>query len=320
MEGNAAAPADKGWLSGTVVSGYGGFYQVWPDAGGAVVNCRGRGRLKKSHQSILTGDAVWISLLRETGENGVGGMIEAIAPRRNRLARPHIANIDLTVIVLSWRLPEYDLLLLDRMLLMCRLAGVETALCFNKIDLMLPEERPALAEISAVYTAAGCPVLAVSAAQDELDGLCELLSGRRSVFAGPSGVGKSSLLNRLLPDENAEVGQVSDRLQRGKHTTRYTRLLPLDWDAHGGMLADTPGFFVLDAPDAVTEDMLPSLYPEYKRLFAGADGCRFDGCRHDREPGCAVRAAVEAGRLDEGRYQRYLRILHEIQTREVKYK
>ncbi len=309
----------KDWLPATVVSGYGGFYQALPEGGGTAVNCRCRGRLKKSGGGIQIGDHVLISLLAEQGENEVGGMIEQIMPRRNCLIRPHIANIDQAVIVLAWHLPDYDLLLLDRMLLMCRLAGVEAVVCLNKADLMLPQEEADLAAIRAAYAAAGCEVLAVSAAQGTLGPLRELLSGKRSVLAGPSGVGKSSLLNCLLPTEYAETGMVSERLRRGRHTTRYVRLLPLSWDPAGGMLADTPGFFVLDAPAAVDQDMLPRLYPEYLRLQDAADGCRFDGCRHDREPGCAVRAAVAAGGLDEGRYQRYLRILHEIQTREVRY-
>ena len=301
--------------TGQVISGYGGFYQVRTEEG-PLITCKGRGRLKQQYRSILTGDFVRISL-QPDGQ----GMIEEIFPRKNTLLRPHIANIDQVVIVLAWHLPDYDLLLLDNLLLMCRMAQVQTLLCMNKMDLMQEEERTELTRIRSTYAAADCPVIPVSAmGKDGVDALFPYLSGKTSVLAGPSGVGKSSLLNLLLPGENAETGEVSERLLRGKHTTRYVRLLPLAGDAAQGRIADTPGFFVLDTPDSVTEESLPGLYPEYLRLYETKDGCRFDGCRHDKEPDCAVRKAVKTGLLDADRYQRYLRILHEIQTREVKYK
>ena len=300
--------SDLSRISGRVVSGFGGFYQVLTAEG--TVTCKGRGRLKKEFQSILTGDLVEISR-----QSDGSGMIEAILPRRGVLPRPHIANVDLAVIVLAWKMPEYDLLLLDNLLLAYELAGVDTALCFNKCDLMAPGEESRFSAIRRAYAAASCPVLAVSAVEGRgVDELRSLLRGRLSVLAGPSGVGKSSLLNRLIPGEMAEIGQVSDRLRRGRHTTRYTRLLPLE---DGGMLADSPGFFVLETPREVTRDLLPAMYPEYLRL---APSCRFDGCRHHKEPGCAVRQAVAEGRLDEDRYERYLRILREITEREELYK
>ena len=300
--------SDPSRLEGRVISGFGGFYQVLTGDGNSVT-CKGRGRLKKEFRSILTGDLVEISV-----QDDGAGMIESIRPRGSVLPRPHIANVDLAVIVLAWKLPDYDLLLLDKLLLAYELAGVETAVCFNKCDLMPPEDEPTFAAVRQAYAAADCPVLAVSAFDGRgLDELRDLLKGRLSVLAGPSGVGKSSLLNRLIPGEQAETGEVSDRLRRGRHTTRYTRLLPLP---DGGMLADSPGFFVLETPTDVTKDMLPDMYPDYVRL---AGSCRFDGCRHHKEPSCAVREAVEAGRLDAERYQRYLRILSEITEREELY-
>lgn len=302
--------------AGRVIAGFGGFYEVLPQDASAAVSCKPRGRLRQAHEKILTGDLVQFSLL----EDG-SGMIEEILPRANQLLRPHIANVDQVVIVLAWRLPEYDLLLLDRMLLMCRLAGVETRLAMNKTDLMRADEAATLASLSATYAQAGCPVLTVSAEQAQgLAPLRAALQGKISVLAGPSGVGKSSLLNRLLPDVHAETSAVSDRLQRGRHTTRYVTLCPLPDDPAAGMLADTPGFFVLDAPSQISAADLPGLYPEYLQLFHSEQGCRFDSCRHHQEPDCAIRAAVAEGRLDAGRYQRYLRILEEIQTREVKYR
>lgn len=299
-------------LRGRVTSGFGGFYQVLTEDG-VIHTCKGRGRLKKEFSAILTGDLVEISL-QDAGED----VIEAILPRRGVLPRPHIANVELAVIVLAWKLPDYDLLLLDNLLLACRLAGVETALCFNKCDLMAPGDAEKLAAIRRAYAAAACPVAAVSAAAGEgIEELRALLAGKLSVLAGPSGVGKSSLLNRLIPGEQAETGAVSDRLRRGRHTTRYTRLLPLPGAGESGMLADSPGFFVLETPREISREQLPALYPDF---LPEACRCRFDGCCHDREPDCAVRQAVAEGRLDEGRYQRYLRILREITEREEQYK
>ncbi|MBR2783526.1 MAG: ribosome small subunit-dependent GTPase A [Firmicutes bacterium] len=298
-------------LSGRVISGFGGFYQVLTEDG-QTRTCKGRGRLKKEFQSILTGDLVEISL-QSAGE----AMIETIRPRRGVLPRPHIANVDLALIVLAWKLPDYDLLLLDKLLLAYELAGVETALCFNKCDLMEPGDEETLAALSRAYAAAGVPVLALSATAGRgVEGLRALLRGKLSVLAGPSGVGKSSLLNLLIPGEQAETGAVSDRLRRGRHTTRYTRLLPLP-EGEGAMVADSPGFFVLETPRQVERDLLPGLYPDFRPW---AEDCRFDGCRHHKEPDCAVRQAVAAGRLDAGRYQRYLRILDEITEREEQYK
>lgn len=305
---------DKELIQGTVVAGFGGFYQVRLDSG-VQVECKARGRIRQQHRSILTGD--WVLISQQAPGKG---MVEQILERRNQLQRPHIANVDQALIVLAWRLPDYDLLLLDNMLLMCRLAGIKTVLCFNKTDLMLPQEQVQLEQLRSTYTAADCPVLALSTlSQPDVSVFYPYLSGQRTVLAGPSGVGKSSLLNLLLPEENAQTAAVSTRLQRGRHTTRYVRLLPLPGDSQGGMLADTPGFFVLDAPRELTADTLAQHYPDFNRIMQHAGGCRFDGCRHDREPDCVVKDAVEAGILDAGRYQRYIRILHEIIEREVKY-
>lgn len=300
-------------LPGIVMQGYGGFYRVRLNDG-REISCKPRGRLKLGRDKLRIGDKVEISL--HAAEEG---MIESILPRRNQLTRPHIVNLDQAVIVLSWRSPAYDLLLLDNMLLTCRLAGVAPLLMLNKIDLLAPGEEPELEAVTAAYQAADCPVLALSALRaPDLELLSAHLRGKLSVLAGPSGSGKTSLLNRLLPREQAEVGEISQRLNRGRHTTRYTRLLPLA-DGKGGMLADTPGFFVLDTPQSLTAEQLPLLYPDFIVFAEAGDGCRFDGCLHDREPDCAVRRAAEQGRLDAGRYQRYLRILNEIRTREVKY-
>ena len=245
-------------LMGRVVAGFGGFYHVRLSDGRVLV-CRGRGKLKKTHKSILVGDDVRISMLDGEGvllgnsDQKVEAMIEEIYPRRNQLHRPHICNIDQLVIVLAWHLPDYDLLLLDNMLLMARMAQVDVLICFNKTDLMLPEEQPQLELIRRAYGEAGCKVLTVSAELGRgVEELRHELSGRCSVFAGPSGVGKSSLLNLLLPDEHAQTGAVSERLLRGKHTTRYVRLLPLPDDEANGICCRNCTANMFSVPNLIT--------------------------------------------------------------------
>ena len=294
---------------GMVVSGYGGFYQIrLPD--GQIVNCKPRGRLKKTFSKIYVGDRVAISFLPDGS-----GMIEDIHQRRNFLPRPNIVNIDQILIVLAWQMPAYDLLLLDRMLVIAKKSAIQPLICFNKIDL-LGDDISQYQKIKDVYTRAGFSVFAVSATQNTgMDELRAALSHGTTVMAGQSGVGKSSLLNRLLPEENAEVGDVSERLRRGRHTTRYTRILQLP-DSNDGFIADTPGFFIIELPADFTAEELAQCYPE----FATAAPCRFESCLHHREPDCGVKEAVAAGEIDQDRYQRYLRLLSEIQEREVQYR
>lgn len=297
--------------SGTVISGFGGFYQVRCSME-QVVECKPRGRLKKTHDKIYPGDEVEISLL----EDGTG-MIESIGPRRTALRRPNIVNFDRILIVLAWTLPDYDLLLLDRMLVLASQGGVQPLICFNKMDLMKPEDEPQFQAIRACYQQAGYQVLAVSAQQPEsIAQLRKELGGGLSVLAGPSGVGKSSLINVLLGREQVETGEVSARLRRGKHTTRYATIMPLGQTEEEGFIADTPGFFILEFPDDFQPESLPLHYPE----FSLYPGCRFDSCLHRREPDCMVKQAVEEQKIDRQRYERYLRLLEELQTREVKYR
>lgn len=298
-------------LPGMVVSGYGGFYQVRL-ADGDIIDCKPRGRLKKEFSKIYSGDKVTVS----PGPDNTG-MIESIAPRRLLLPRPNIANVDRIIIVLAWTMPDFDLLLADRLLVIAQRIGIAPLICFNKMDLLTKDREKEFLTIKAAYEQAGFPVFSVSAACDQgIDSLRRVMDEGITVFAGQSGVGKSSLLNRLLPDENAQVGVVSDRLRRGKHTTRYTRILPLD-EKGKGFIADTPGFFTLDLPDDLPLSQLPLWYPEFRKL----PPCRFDGCLHDKEPDCQVKEAVAEGRIDMGRYQRYLRLLQEIREREeVRYR
>lgn len=296
---------------GTVISGFGGFYQVrlsmeW------VVECKPRGRLKKTHDKIYPGDEVEISFLPDGT-----GMIESIGPRRTAMRRPNIVNFDRILIVLAWTLPDYDPLLLDRMLVLADQAGVEPLICFNKIDLLPPGKEEEFRRIQTCYAQAGYRLLGVSIHQPEsIARLRRELGDGLSVLAGPSGVGKSSIINALLGREQVETGEVSDRLRRGKHTTRYATIMPLGETEAEGFIADTPGFFILDFPDAFRPEQLPLHYPDF-RLYPG---CRFDGCLHKKEPDCMVKQAVSEGKIEQERYERYLRLLEELQTREVKYR
>ncbi len=286
-----------------MVRAYGGFYYVLPAAlSGDPVPCRVRGRLKRVVERILVGERVEY----EPPAAGTEGVIEAVHPRRVALVRPPVANVDQLVAVIAAASPAPDLLQLDRLLCLAGRLAVEAVVCLNKIDLVEPAEAERLLR---PYRKEGFAAVAVSALTGaSLDELAGLLRGKISVLAGRSGVGKTALSNRLIPGRQARTGEVSRRLRQGRHTTRHAELLLLPG---GGLLADTPGFSVLE-DEALRPEELAQLYPEYARL---GRGCRFRGCLHDQEPDCAVKQAVEAGQLPEERYQRYLVLLREARER-----
>lgn len=292
-------------LQGIVLSGHGGFYEVLL-ASGSSQTCHLRGKLRlNDYEGVWAGDRVWISI----ADDG-SGMIEGILPRRNFLLRPRIANVDQILAVIAINNPPPDLLLIDKLLIAAEYQGITPLICINKCDL----DKKHLAEsIAQVYQSTGYQLCVVSAVRGEnIDSLLGLMRDKTSLLAGCSGVGKSSLINALLPEADLEVGGVSQRLQRGRHTTRYVSILQL---SGGGLIADTPGFSLLDLPADLLPEQLPRFYPEFERL----DSCRFDGCLHDKEPDCAVKQAVEQGKIDAERYRRYLKILNELRDREVKY-
>ena len=288
---------------GTVLRGIGGFYRVLLDDG-RLVECRPRGRLRKDGLMLLAGDRVQVRPMADGA-----GVIEAVEPRRTELRRPAVANVDQVVAVMALAQPEPNLLLLDRLLAVAAAAGLETLVCWTKADLCPPEAAQALSEL---YQRAGYPVVVASVVTGQ--GIAELqaaLRGRISTLAGPSGAGKSSLLNALNPSFRLHTGEVSRKLGRGRHTTRIVELLQLPG---GGLVADTPGFSQLDVRD-IPKSKLSRCMPDLARLM---EGCRFPGCLHRAEPGCAVRAGVEAGEVDPGRYRHYLELLHEIEEWEAR--
>lgn len=276
--------------TGVVLKRVGGFCHVLVD--GQKYICRLRGRLKLEVDMILPGDRVRINPEQQT--------VEEILPRRVTLTRPPIANVDQVVIVSSLSQPAPDWLFLDRLLVLVAAAGLDSLICFNKLDLVDEPEDD-------LYARLGYRTFSTSATTGEGVGpLREALAGRTSCLAGSSGVGKSALLNCIIPGASLQVGSVSQRLQRGRHTTRSVELLPLP---AGGLVADTPGFSRLSL-DHVEPFSLGQCFPEMAAL---AEGCQFTGCLHHQEPNCAVKEALDREEVDARRYRSYLTLLQEIQ-------
>ncbi len=277
--------------TGRILRSLSGFYDVQTEQG--LIRCRGRGSLRRESDVPLTGDLVQISV--EQGR----GMVEKILPRKNRFVRPAVANIDVLVIFAANVNPVTEPYLIDRVAAIAGDQEVPVYLCVNKCDL-----DPA-AELVRIYEHAGFPVFCTSAETGQgVEQLRQMLRGRLAAFTGNSGVGKSSMLNRLCPGLELATGQVSEKLGRGRHTTRHVELYPL---GDGTYIADTPGFssFDTDQMELILKENLQYAFPDFGP-WLGA--CRFDDCTHRAEPGCAVRAALERGDLEPTRYDSYLRL------------
>lgn len=286
-------------MTGTIVLGVGGFYETALD-GGERLRCRLRGRFRKDGMRPLVGDRVRV---RAGGTPDGDGVIEEILPRRSQLVRPPIANVDQAVIVLACAEPAPDRFFLDRLLVHVFHQGLDAVLCLNKADLVPREEAEAWI---APYRDVVRTALIVSAhAGWGIDALAEALRGRISTMAGPSGVGKSALLNAVSPDFRRRTGDVSRRLGRGRHTTRAVELLALPG---GGWVADTPGFSQLDVTD-IPPESLAGLFPDLARHIPD---CRFPGCAHMKEPDCAVRRAAQEGVVPPWRYRHYQLLMEEL--------
>ena len=286
-------------MTGRIVKALSGFYYV--DTGdGRPIPCRGRGKLRHQKLTPLVGDRVEIS-----GPDGGTGMVDAILPRKNQFHRPMVANIDQMVIIASGAVPVTDPFLIDRMAAVAEWKNCEVLLCLNKCDLDRAEN------LFALYRSAGFPVLQVSAESGEgIHELAAAISGKVSAFTGNSGVGKSSILNALQPGFDLQVGEVSEKLGRGRHTTRHVELFSIA----GGLAADTPGFSSFDAEpaEAIPKTDLASAFREFRPY---SDLCRFQGCAHVREKGCAVREAVAVGKIAPSRHKSYIRLYE--QAREI---
>lgn len=307
-------------LTGTIVKALSGYYYVYPDgrADDSVsdpIQCRARGIFKKKGLSPLVGDKVVYSVA-ETGE----GTVDELLPRSSELVRPPVANIELAVLVFSVTEPALNLQLLDKFLAHIEHAGIEAMLCLSKSDLAEeaePEEtaaaRAALADVERIYAPIGYDIVVTSSRKGAgTDALLERLRGRLSVFAGQSGVGKSSLLNAIVPGLTLETNAISSRLGRGKHTTRHCELIAI---GDGGYVADTPGFSQLDFQELGIEELGYC----FRELRALLPDCKFRGCTHVHEPGCAVIAALEAGEVAQSRYDNYVQFLGEMKEKKRRY-
>ncbi|GIQ65665.1 putative ribosome biogenesis GTPase RsgA [Paenibacillus cisolokensis] len=305
-------------MTGRIVKALSGYYYVQPDrengsAPASLLQCRARGIFKKKGVSPLVGDKVVYSVT-ENGE----GTVDEILPRTSELIRPPVANVDQAVLVFSVLEPALNLQLLDKFLVHIEHAGIPAVLCLSKQDLAASGEkadaaREAARKVREIYEPIGYEVIGTSARLAEgVEELRDRLTGRLSVFAGQSGVGKSSLLNALVPGLSLETNEISMKLGRGKHTTRHVELIPL---GNGSFVADTPGFSQLDFAELGIED-LGRCFPEMRELAAE---CRFRGCTHVHEPSCAVLAAKAEGAVSESRYEHYVQFLNEMKEKKRRY-
>lgn len=284
-------------IEGIVIKAYGGFFYVHDGQNARECTLRGRMRYKKQH--VMVGDRVQIV----SGQDNKG-LVENVLPRRSVLTRPAVANVDQAVIVFSLRDPAPNPGLLERFLIATILNKISPLICFNKFDLATDDQKEIISRYRENYN-----VVVASAVTGEGMGLLrEALNGKISVFAGPSGVGKSTILNAIIPGLKQKTGEVSFRLKSGKHTTRHIELIPL---AKGGFVADTPGFSSMDLPDIKPEE-LAGLFPG---IGDDQTSCYFTGCLHYKEPGCTIKEAVEEGRIEGARYRQYLDFLEQLLDR-----
>jgi len=278
---------------GIITKGVGGFYDVLVD--GDVVRCRARGIFRKDNIVPMVGDKVTISIKDKA--------IVEIHPRKNQLLRPAVANIDLLGIVLAPTHPEPDFYLIDKLMVSAENNGIKVMLLINKVDLVGDKE---VRDIMDIYKSTQYPIITLSCKEQiGFENLKDIIKDNIVTLAGQSGVGKSSIINVLCPEKELETGQLSEKIRRGRHTTRHTKLLILP---SGGMIVDTPGFSTMNMNEVMPED-LSYLYPDFVDYM---HQCRFNGCMHDREPGCKVKEAVAEGIISQGRYERYIRILNEL--------
>lgn len=290
---------------GKIIKALSGFYYVLDKD--QIIQCRGRGVFRKNKITPLVGDEVVYQ-----AENDLEGYILEVKERKNELVRPPIANVDQAILVFSAVEPDFSTALLDRFLVLVEFNHIRPIICITKMDLTNSEQKANIETYAEEYRKAGYEVLLTSSETEEgIKELLPLLEGEISVFAGQSGVGKSSLLNALRPDLELKTDDISAHLGRGKHTTRHVELIPVG----DGRVADTPGFSSLEFMEIEAED-LNYCFPEIEVL---SEQCKFRGCLHIKEPKCAVKEAVDTGELPVYRYEHYTSFLEEIKDRKPRY-
>ena len=290
-------------MQGKIIKGIAGFYYVYVENKG-IYECKAKGKFRNKSIKPLVGDNVMVDIIDEEKKKG---NISEILERKNQLIRPAVANVDQAMIVFAVKKPNPNLNLLDRFLVMMEFQNIETIICFNKTDI---GDDDYMNQLQTIYQKAGYKVMFASATEEQgVDEIKKMLKGKSTVFAGPSGVGKSSLINCLQENVNMETGSISRKIERGKHTTRHSELIPIDEDSY---IMDTPGFSSLYTNDFGKEE-LKYYFPEFDQYQGG---CRFQGCNHISEPGCLVKEALEEGKVHPVRYEDYCEMYRELEQKE----
>ncbi|MBP3459243.1 MAG: ribosome small subunit-dependent GTPase A [Lachnospiraceae bacterium] len=285
-------------MQGRIIKGIAGFYYV-KCCDGNIYECKAKGVFRKDHRKPLVGDQVEMDVI--DGKEHLGN-IAKLLERKNELIRPAVANIDQALVIFAAASPEPNLGLLDRFLIQMEHNGIDTVICFNKEDLVSDEEKKRLARI---YESAGYQVLFISAAKKTgIVQIEEVLKGKVTTVAGPSGVGKSTLVNCIQSETVMETGDISAKIERGKHTTRHSQLMEIDEETY---IFDTPGFSSLSVSELLPEE-LKACFPEFAEY---EDQCRFLGCAHIHEPDCGVKNALAAGKISRERYEDYVNLYAE---------
>ena len=289
-------------MQGKIIKGIAGFYYVHVVEFG-VYECKAKGAFRKEKVKLLVGDNVEIDILNE--EKKLGNVVKLLT-RENELIRPAVSNIDQALVIFAITKPKPHFNLLDRFLVMMESKKIPIVLCFNKKDIA---EEKEIRELEEIYSSCGCHIIFTSAKEEENIKLVkEVLKGKTTAVAGPSGVGKSSLINLFQSEIQMETGCISEKIERGKHTTRHSELIPIDDNSY---IMDTPGFSSLYVNDFEKEE-LKYYFPEFEQ-YEGL--CKFNGCDHIHEPSCAVKQAVEEGKIHKVRYENYIEMYKELQEK-----
>lgn len=288
-------------MQGKIVKGISGFYYVYVEGTG-IYECKAKGAFRKQKMKPLVGDNAEIVSIDE--EDRIGNVVE-ILERKNELIRPAVANVDMALVIFATKKPQPNFNLLDRFLCMMEYQKVPVTICFNKADMVSQQEKQ---ELRAIYEPAGYNIIFTSAKENQgIEELRALLEGKTTTVAGPSGVGKSSLVNCLQDNIQMETGKISSKIDRGKHTTRHSEIIPI---CDGTYIVDTPGFSSMDVPGFEKEDLW-TCYPDFAEY---EPYCRFQGCSHINEPDCGVKDALKQGKISRIRYDNYILLYEELKN------